>query len=169
MPNGTRRRERLHTLIDLAMAYGRVSRSELADKLGRDHSRLYPDTNNPRLDLLINLSEVLEWSIDAVVEYLRDDQTEKAPSKPEDYATLDEAAKAAGRMGNYSQLAKLGRRMFLAARTPDEKVRACRREGAGWGEQVRVSEALAAYRRGLQVPDVSRTERLALEDRKSVV
>jgi hypothetical protein len=163
MAEGTRRRERLHTLIDWALAYRRISRSELAKRVGRDHGRLYPENDNPTLDFLLKLSETLDWEIELVVEYLRDDPDDIPPTNHEDYAALEEAAKAAGRKGDYTRVAELGRQMFGAARTPDEKARACRREGAGWGEQVRVRQALAAYRRGLRVPGVSRTERLALE------
>ena len=163
MSNGTRRRERLHALIDLALARRRVGRAELAERLGRDHSRLYPDTDDPKLSFLVKLSEALELSIEAVIQYLRGDPPEVPQAGAEDYAALEAAATAAGCAGEYTRVAELGRRMFAAAHTPDEKARACRREGSGWGEQVRATEALAAYERGLELTGVSKSERLALQ------
>ena len=163
MANGTRRRERLHKLIDLALARRGGTKSKLAAELDRHRSRLYSESDNPRLDLLISLSEALEWSIDTVVECLRDEPDDVPPADPEDYVALEEAAKAAGCAADYTRVAELGRRMFVAAQTPDEKARACRREGSGWGEQVHATKALAAYERGLELTGVSKAERLALQ------
>jgi hypothetical protein len=163
MSNGTSRRERLHRMIDVALARRGGTKSELAAELDRHRSRLYSESDNPRLDALISLSETIGWPIQIVVQCLLDEPKDAPLGPDEDYASLEEAAKAAGRAANYTRVAELGRRMFLAAQTPDEKARACRREGSGWGEQVHATKALAAYERGLELTGVSKAERLALQ------
>ncbi|MCK4343596.1 MAG: hypothetical protein KAY37_17930 [Phycisphaerae bacterium] len=136
----------------------------MADVLGRDRSRLYPETDNPKLDLLRGLSEALEWSLDTVADYIwagDHDATPRSTSK--DYDTLDQEALAAYQRGDYKRMTELAQEMFVAAKTPDQKARACRLEGNAWDEQARLTESRAAYRRGVKIPGVSKIQHLALE------
>lgn len=158
------RRERLHKLIDLALAYRSVSRGELAQRLDRDPGRLYPESDNPKLDFVIALAEALEWSVGAVVDYIRYGEDDgEPPAIAGDYQTLDQQALAAHSKGEFDRMVDLARRMFVVAKTADEKARACRLEGNGWDVQARLSQGLAAFRRGLDIQGVSRTQRLALQ------
>lgn len=164
MGTSDERKGRLHKLIELALTYRSTTRTKLAELLQRDKSRLYPDTDNPRLDLLLGLAEVLDWPIEAVVDYLRYGPGQSRPIRSrDDYARLDQQLRAAYQKGNYPKMVELAQRMFVAARSPDEKARACRLEGAAWGEQARVAESISAYRRGLELTGVSRSERLAMQ------
>ena len=57
------RRRRLERLLDLAQVYRGWTRRELAKSLGRDPTKLIPGSGNPKLDLVISLSEVLDWTV----------------------------------------------------------------------------------------------------------
>lgn len=164
MSNGSHRRERLHRLIDLALAYRGTTKSELAGQLERDRSRLYPDTDNPKLDLVVGLAEALEWSIDAVVEYIQTGVVRPgAASQAADFETLDRQAVEAYHQGRRERMVELSQAMFAVAGTPDQRARACRLEGAAWGEQMGLPKALAAFQRGLEIAGISPTQRLALQ------
>ncbi len=89
------RKERLHRLIDLALVYQSATRSQLAQRLQRDQSRLYPDTANPKMDMLVGLAQALEWPVDAVIDYIINGEPRSAsPSSNghagEDFAALNE-------------------------------------------------------------------------------
>jgi hypothetical protein len=164
MSGAQERKERLHRLIDLALAYQSTSKSKLAVQLERDRTRLYPSTSNPRLGLIVRLAKTLEWSVDAVTEYLLGGDSGAASTPAGDtYEALSQQGMEALKRADYSQVVALAQRMYLAARTPDQRARACRGEGIGRGREGRCTEALAAYRRGLETPGVSPTQRLALQ------
>jgi len=164
MDDRTRRRERLHRLIDLALAAKRASKAGLAGYFARDRRHLYPDTDNPKLDLLVALSDALEWPLEAVVDFIwrGTEDVERVPEGA-DYATLDEQAVAAHHRGDFPTMVSLSRCMFQVAKTPAQRARACRLEGAGWGSQGRFSRAMAAFRRGCYVAGVPTPERISLE------
>ena len=64
------RRRRLERLLDLAQVYRGWTRRELAKSLGRDPTKLIPGSGNPKLDLVISLSEVLDWTVGEVTDCL---------------------------------------------------------------------------------------------------
>jgi len=159
-----RRRERLHRLIDLALAAKRASKTGLAGYLARDRRHLYPDTDNPKLDLLVALGDALEWPLEAIVDFIWRGP-EGCEPLPEglDYATLDEQAVAAHHRGDFPGMVSIARQMQRVAKTPAQRGRAYRLEAAGWGGQGRLTHALSAIRRGLDVEGLPTTERIALE------
>lgn len=158
------RRERLHRLIDLALAYRSATRSELAEQLRRDRSRLYAETDNPKLDMIIGLAQALDWSVNAVVEYLEHGGGASANGHaPVDYERLNADALAAHERGDYAALAATAVKMRHAARTADELGRAHRVEGVAWDGQGQYARALSCFREGLQTPELSSRERLALQ------
>lgn len=158
------RRERLHNLIDLALAYRESSKSDLADLLRRDHSRLYPDTDNPKLDLLVGLARALDWSVDAVVDYIAAGQLAPAFSQPASgLELLEQQALEAHARNDFAAMVDAAARMFAVARSGDERGRALRLEGVGWDGQGRFTRALSAFRRGLSQAPLSNGERLALQ------
>jgi hypothetical protein len=65
-----RRRKRLEQLLRLALAYKDCSRKELARVLGRDPTKLVPGSGMPKLDLVVELSGVLDWPVNDVVSFL---------------------------------------------------------------------------------------------------
>jgi len=64
------RRRRLEQLLGLAIAYRNCTRKELARTLGRDPTKLVPGTGIPKLDFVVELATVLDWSVGDVVDYL---------------------------------------------------------------------------------------------------
>jgi hypothetical protein len=163
MSNAEKRKERLHKLIDLALAYCSATKSTLANQFERDRSRLYPDTDNPKLDLIIALAEALEWPLDAVVEFIREGNGAPATEADADWETLDKQTLAAHHKGEFAQMVTLAQHMLAAAQTPQQRGRACRLEGAGWEGQGRYTHTLAAIRRGLDVTGLPASERIALQ------
>jgi len=124
MGTSDERKGRLHKLIELALTYRSTTRTKLAELLQRDKSRLYPDTDNPRLDLLLGLAEVLDWPIEAVVDYLRYGPGQSRPIRSrDDYARLDQQLRAAYQKGNYPKMVELAQRMFVAARCQSRRRR----------------------------------------------
>lgn len=162
------RKERLHRLIDLALVYRGATRLQLAQRLQRDQSRLYPDTANPKMDMLVGLAQALEWPVDAVIDYILNGEGPEAapPSNGHagpDYTVLNEQTMAAHHRHDFSEQVDLAQRLYAAARTPDERARATRLEGAGWEGQGRYSQSRACFRRGLACPGISPTQQLALQ------
>jgi hypothetical protein len=149
--NGTlARRERLSRFVDLARMYRGWSKQELAANLGRDLSKIVPDSGNPKLDLVMALAEALDWQVGDVARCVWD-QPEDLPDDGADFATLDARAVEAHRAGDWRGLLAGGRRLLVAARTPVDRARALNRlSGAhdGLGRHARslecLQEALAA-------------------------
>ena len=54
------RKKRLHAMLDLARGSRGWSRAKLGRALGRDPTKVYPDSGNPKADFLVRLAEVLE-------------------------------------------------------------------------------------------------------------
>lgn len=54
----------------LAQSYRELSRREVAERLGRDPHNLIPDTGNPKVDFVVKLAGLLDWSIEMVVDEL---------------------------------------------------------------------------------------------------
>ena len=158
------RKRRLHRLIDLALVYRKCTKTELAGLLKRDHSRLYPDTDNPTLDLLVGLAEALEWPIDAVVQYL---DTGSAPEGEQaldnEFETLDKAAREAHRAGQFKRMVEIARRMFAVAKNSEERARACNRVHGGWDGLGRYTQALESTTRGVAQAPISNERRCQLQ------
>ena len=57
-------------MIDLARIYRCCDLKTLARDLGRDPTRLIPDTGNPKLDLMAGLARNLDWTIPEVIRAL---------------------------------------------------------------------------------------------------
>lgn len=138
------RRERLGRFVDLARMYRGWSRQELATNLGRDLSKIVPESGNPKLDLVMAIAEALDWQVGDVARCVWDDP-EQLPDDGADWPTLDTRALEAHRAGDWRGLLAGGRRLLAAARTPEERARALNRlSGAndGLGRYSRSLECL---------------------------
>jgi hypothetical protein len=157
MEQAERRRTRLAQLLDLAQNYKSWTRKELARALGRDPTKLIPGSGVPKLDLVVDLAGVLDWSIDDVVAYLwgRHEETTDDAETPRDFETIDQAARAAHASGEYHRMVELAQDAFAIATTAEERARACNREFGGWDGLGRHSNALKAAQRGLLQTPVS--------------
>lgn len=157
------RRERLHKLLDLARVYRRWTRVQLARALGRDPCRIYPNTDNPRLDFLVGLADALEWSLDAVVEHLwSGDAATPQPDAGVEFATPSHLAMHAERDAQFRHELACAAHMLGAASSPQERALALQREYMAWEGMGRYSKALSAVQRALQEAPLPSDLRLAL-------
>jgi len=163
------RKERLGRLLDLAQTYRGWTRKDLARSLRRDPTKLIPGSGLPKLDLVVDLSQVLDWPIEMVVEALwsgdlggLSGQPVAEPEPDDCYVELDAAARTAHRDGRYTDLIELARRAYAVAETPYERAKACNRECGGWDGLGRYNQVLEAVQRGLREPGVPSDTRLML-------
>ena len=68
--SATTRKERLEQLLNLAQTYQGWNRRQLAKALGRDTTKLVPDSGLPKLDLLMQLAGVLDWPVAYVANHV---------------------------------------------------------------------------------------------------
>lgn len=159
------RKERLERLFDLAQAYRGWSRRELALELGRDPTKLAPESGNPKFDLIIQIAEVLDWSLEEVAEWLwngTDIETNK-PSSTTSFNSLDEKAQEAHRNGEYKQLISIAHTALDVAINGEEKARAYNRAAGGWDGLGRFSRVLKAAQAGLREHPIATDLRLLLQ------
>ncbi len=160
------RKERLENLLNLARVARGLSRAQLAKSLGRDPTKLLPDSGNPKLDYVISLAEVLEWPVGDVVEAIWHGGCSGESTDVETGATFesirDQIAEAV-QVAKYHRVVELSKQMFEVARTNDERAHALIREAAGWDGLGRYPRTLECARRGLQLGPLSLRLRLVLQ------
>jgi hypothetical protein len=142
------RRERLGRFVDLARVYRGWSRQELAARLGRDASKVVPESGNPKLDLVVALADALDWTVGDVAECVwvePEDGSKPAAS----FGELDEAALAAHRAGDWNGMLDAGRRMLAASRTAAERARSLNRLSGGFDGTGRYVKSLECIREAL--------------------
>jgi len=54
-------RDRLRKLVDIVQVYRRWTRQQVAEALGRETSKLVPESGNPKLDLVMAISAAMDW------------------------------------------------------------------------------------------------------------
>lgn len=153
-----RRRLHLGRVVDLARIYRNCDLKVLAKDLGRDPTRLVPDTGNPKVDLLAGLARALEWPIAEVVRAVRG---KIAPEKALDPAVLDHSVAKldalcvrAQQAGRHEEMLSFARALHHTARTPLEKAMACNRLGTAHGALGNHSAALQYLHEGNSCPGI---------------
>ena len=145
------KRKRLERLVELAQVYRNWTRRELADALGRDSTKLIPVSGNPKLDFIIELAEVLDWSVGDVSECLWGaPKAASGSAKPgESFKQFDSQAKAAHARGSFREMIRLACKARAAASNAAERALACNRELGGWDGLGRFTRSLDVAREGL--------------------
>lgn len=160
----TVRRRRLEQLLDLAQAYKGCSRKDLAKRLGRDPTKLVPGTGIPKLDLVVELAGVLDWPVGDVAGFLWSRGPDHADAADgDDFDSINEGAGQAHQCGRYQLMLDLARQAYAAAKTPEQRARACNREAGAWDGMGRYTEMLQAIKRGMQENGVSPEFRRTLQ------
>ena len=136
--------------MDLARVYRGWSRQELASNLGRDLSKVVPDSGNPKLDLVVALAEALDWSVGDVAQCVWDEPTD-LPACGLDFAALDAQAMEAHRAGDWRRLIAGGAMLLRAAGTPAERARALNRISGGHDGLGRHGKSLECIREALSL------------------
>lgn len=154
MAETLQRKDRLHELLDLARVYRGWTQTDLARALNRDRSRLYADIDNPKLDMIVALADVLEWPVDSVVEFLWAGLAPPADASrlPGTFEELDETALKSLMDGDYSTTLRLARQLHELAETPEQRAHAYRRECAAWDALGRYTKALFTIQQALRQP-----------------
>lgn len=151
-------------LLYLASLYKGLNRKELGAALGRDPTKLFPPTGNPKLDYLVRLAELLDWPVGDVAQAIWN--AEKHATTQQSSMTFEElnaAAREAHRAGDFAKMITLAERMNLVAKTPDERALAAHRESGGWDGLGRYTNQLDAVRRGLRENPTNQDLRLLLQ------
>jgi len=166
MDKAERRRERLARLLDLAQTYRGWTRKELARALRRDPTKLIPGSGIPKLDLVIDLAGVLDWSVEDVVTLFweqPDEEDGPAGTSPADFEAIDATMRDAHGEGRYGLLVTLAERAYEVAETAEQRALACNREAGGWDGLGRYQNAMKAIHRGLRETPVSGELRRVLQ------
>jgi hypothetical protein len=170
MHDSSNKKERLERLLDLAQVYRSWTRKELAAALGRDPTKLVPGSGNPKLDLVVQLADALDWSIGDVTDCLINDfalqtklDTHYTDSSETTFEYHDGQAREAHAKGKYREMIQHANRSMAAATTPTERALACNRELGGWDGLGRYARTLDAAQRGLRENSVDIEIRRALK------
>lgn len=166
MNEATERRNRLESLLQLARVARGWSGARLARSLGRDPTKILPESGNPKMDYIVALAEVLEWPVGDVVEAIwSGGRANGTGGEPTDagFRELNEVLMTAVREADHTRVVEIARQMYTVARTPDERAHACIREAAGWDGLGRYPKVLDVVQRGLQQGPLSLRLRLSLQ------
>ncbi len=159
MPKPTPRKERLEDLVSLARTYHGWTQKQLADELGRDPHNIIPGGGIPRLDLVLRLSEALDWPLETVVSDLC--ETTVADLEPSDdtssWLDLDRACYAAFNAGEVVEALALSRRSLRRASSSDERGFSYIRQCGAWDLLGRYQQELESARAGLRLPGLTFT------------
>lgn len=150
-------RRRLHRFVDLARVYRGWSRTELSRVLGRDPSKLIPESGNPKLDLIVGLADALDWNIGDVAECVWDPEELRCPQQEgSSFENLSLASIEARHAGQFEDSLTIARRMRAVAENPRQHAIACLREGSVWDRRGRYARALESAQEGLSMncPDL---------------
>ena len=158
------RKERLERLFELAQAYRGWTRKDLARELGRDPTKLAPESGNPKFELILQISEILDWTLEEVADWLCDVKEDTATRKiTSSFNQLDRKAQDAHRAGEYRELVDIAHHALDVATNAEEKARAYNRAAGGWDGLGRFSRVLKAAQAGLREHPVSTDMRLLLQ------
>ena len=119
MAKSDSQRLKLSRFVDLARMYRGWSRTELSRVLGRDPSKIVPESGNPKLDLLVGLADALDWNVGDVAESVWSDRDASARIETCPFRELGLESLKAHEAGRYEEMLELARRMRLVAETSD--------------------------------------------------
>lgn len=142
------RNDRIRELLSVGRIYRGCSQAKLAHYLDRDPAKIAPDSGNPKLDLLFNLADLIDWDVGDLAEAIwgphasRIDRSPVASVPEGDFRRLDELVREAHRRGDYAEMRTLGEHMLDLASTPLERAGARMRIGNAWVGEGRFAKAL---------------------------
>ncbi|MGE3109194.1 MAG: hypothetical protein AB7G11_10800 [Phycisphaerales bacterium] len=162
--NSSDRKLNQEHLLYLASLYKGLNRKELGAALGRDPTKLFPPTGNPKLDYLVKLSELLDWPVGDVAMSIWNAERPASDTEAGDtFESLNDAAREAHRKGEYARMVRIASKMASLATTSDERALAAHRESGGWDGLGRYVNQLDAVRRGLRENPTNLELRLLLQ------
>lgn len=160
------RKQRLHTLIDLARVTRGWSRAQIAAVLGRDPTKIYPETGNPKMDFLVSLADALEWPVGNVIEVVWGEAPCPAPESArngDSFTDLNKALIEAHRVGAYDRVIATARRMYEVSADAEQRAHSLAREAFAWDALGRYPKVIETLREALQLAPVSSRLRRILQ------
>lgn len=164
-----RRRARLRTMLELARVVNGWSRQSLARRLGRDPTKLVPASGNPKVDLVIAMSDALGWGSGEIVDELWADsvevpETDRPEPRSGTFEHLHRQALAAleDRRWDDARAAVVSMRRQVGGAPSRLVAVADDLEAAAWSGAGCHATALAVCRRGLSQGSVEFSVRLRL-------
>lgn len=160
-------RDRLRRLVDLARVYRRWSRQQVAEALGREASKVVPESGNPKLDLVMALSAAMDWEPGHVAQCVW-----HGHGRPDDVATagrsfgdLEAEAIMTERAGQWLRLGRLARAMRTCASDGASRAAASHMHAIACTGDGRFADTLRHAQSGLLESDVpARTQLLLMRD-----
>jgi hypothetical protein len=157
------RRARLEKLLELAAMYKGWSKRRLGEELARDDSKLVPASGNPKLDLVVTLSELLDWPVGDLIETMWDEPIKAADLHAgKSFDELDQECVRLHDEGKYRQRIGVAQAMHAMAKTGRERAIAKFREYGAWEGLGRYSKCVDVLREALAERGVAATTRLLL-------
>ena len=94
------RKSTMHRFVSLAQAYRGWSKTQTAERLGREVAKVVPESGNPKLDLVVAIADALEWPVGDVAEALwRPGHGARQPGVRTPFHELDAQSRQAHRDG----------------------------------------------------------------------
>ncbi len=163
MTENADRRKRLERLLDIACAAQGWSKRRLAKALGRDPTKLVPESGNPKLDFVVALADLLGTPVGDVVAFIVGPTEEMTTHQSRSgFDALDAHAMEAHRRGAFQEMVDLACRAQAVAKRPEQHALACNREYGGWDGLGRYQNALEAIHKGLEQGPLPRWQELML-------
>lgn len=157
------RKSAMHRFVSLAQAYRGWSKTQTAERLGREVAKVVPESGNPKLDLVVAIADALDWPVGDVAETLwRPTELSDASTPSAPFRELDAAARTAHREGRYHDMLELAKLMVAAAGTGNERAVAHNRQCGAYDGMGRFTRSLSAIQQGMAQPDVLPRTRLML-------
>ena len=144
------RRERLSRFVDLARVYRGWNKSELSQALGRDPTKLIPESGNPKLDLVVGIAEALDWTVGDVAESVWREKIDPGGEfEGLDYDSLKALALEAHRQGEWKEILRITKQMRVKSRDGDQRAYAASLASIAHDGMGRFTLALKSIQDGL--------------------
>lgn len=152
-PVQRKRKLRLLQMVDVARVYRGCSKHEIASVLDRDPAKIIPDSGNPKLDLVVGLAGVLNWSVADVVDAIWNGAPGAVPCEGT-FDELNAASIEAHRAGDYERMLSLGQQMYGIAKTPRERALAAMRQCGAFESTGQYVQALRCIQTAVAEPEL---------------
>jgi hypothetical protein len=158
------RRERLSRFVDLARVYRGWNKTELSAALGRDPTKLVPESGNPKLDLVVGIAEALDWTVGDVAESVWREPNGCSPEFENlEYLELNRMSLEAHRGGDWVGMLRITKAMSTKSQDGNQRALAMCGSSVAYDGMGRFSLALKSVQDGLCENGVSERVRIMLQ------
>lgn len=157
-------RDRLRKLVDIVQVYRRWTKQQVAEALGRESSKLVPESGNPKLDLVMAISAAMDWDPGQVAQCVwhggrKDDVPASLQRSPQE---LEMEALLAERSCKWPALARIAHAQRACASDGASRALALRRLARASAGQGRFTDTLRHAQAGLSERNVPECTQLLL-------